>query len=102
MRSYTLKVPSSQKAEDWFYFIRSSLKQTEDVSQLIIDFNNVKFLDTDDFVVLACLIESFFIKGCAIKFIGGTDGFNNHLINIKFKEYWKDDFNRDKFTLSYN
>lgn len=102
MSNYTLKVPSSQQAEDWFYFIRESLRHTEGVSQLIVDFNDVRFMDTDDFVVLACLIESFHIKGCDIKFIGGTEGFNNHLFNIKFKEYWKGGFDRNRFTLSYN
>ncbi|MFN2260615.1 MAG: hypothetical protein ABR595_00935 [Psychroflexus sp.] len=102
MKKYILKVPSSQKADDWFSFIRNSLKHTEDVNHLIVDFNNVKFMDTDDFVVLACLIESFFVNGCDVKFVGGTEGFNNHLYNIKFKEYWKEEFDRNKFTLSKN
>lgn len=102
MSKYTLRVPSSQKADDWFYFIRESLMNIEEISQLIVDFNDVRFMDTDDFVVLACLIESFYIEGCDIKFIGGTEGFNNHLFNIKFKEYWKEGFDRNKFTLSYN
>lgn len=102
MKDLILKVPSSQKADDWFRFIRESLAITEEINLLIVDFNEVKFMDTDDFVVLACLIESFYIKGCDIKFIGGTEGFNNHLFNIKFKKYWKKGFGRDKFTLSYN
>lgn len=102
MKDYTLKVPFSQKAEDWFNFIRKSLLHTDGVNQLIVDFNEVRFMDTDDFVVLACLIESFYIKGSDIKFVGGTEGFNNHLFNIKFKEYWKEGFDRNKFTLSYN
>lgn len=102
MSEYTLKVPSSQIANDWFSFIEASLENIEDVSKLVVDFNNVKFLDTDDFVVLACLIESFYIYGCDVQFIGGTPGFNHHLYNIKFKEYWKDGFDRCKFTLSNN
>lgn len=102
MKNYTLIVPSSQRADDWFDFIRESLKHTEDVNKLIVDFNDVRFMDTDDFVVLACLIESFYIKGCQVEFIGGIDGFNNHLYNIKFKEYWKQGFDRSKFTLSHN
>lgn len=102
MASLTLTVPSSQKAEDWFSFINESLELNQGVSQLIIDFNDVKFLDTDDFVVLACLIESFYIDGAAISFSGGTPGFNMHLFNIKFKEYWTEEFDRNKFTLSRN
>ncbi len=97
-----INVPSSQKAEDWFCFIQESLKYIEETKHLIVNFNNVKFLDTDDFVVLACLIESFYVKGCSIDFVGGTENFNNHLYNIKFKKYWEKGFNRDKFTLSLN
>lgn len=63
MKNLTLKVPSSQKADDWFHFIRESLAITEEINLRVVDFNEVKFMDTDDFVVLACLIESFYIKG---------------------------------------
>lgn len=102
MNEYILKVPSTQKADDWFEFIRESLDHNEKVDLLIVDFNNLKFMDTDDFVVLACLIESFYLKGCKVAFKGGTENFNNHLYNVKFKEYWKDGFDRSKFTISYN
>lgn len=102
MKCHILKVPSSQKAEDWFRFIHKNLINNEEVNHLIVDFNDVKFMDTDNFVMLACLIESFFIRNCTVGFVGGTEGFNNHLFNIKFKEYWKEGFNRNKFTLSYN
>lgn len=102
MHELILQVPSSQKAEDWFRFVRKSLDYPTKVDSLIIDFNIVRFMDTDDFVILACLIESFYIKKCKASFIGGTEGLNNHLFNIKFKEYWKEGFDRSKFTLSYN
>jgi anti-anti-sigma regulatory factor len=102
MKEYILKVPSTQKADDWFLFIEESIINKGHYDSLIVDFNNVKFLDTDDFVVLACLIESFYNKNCNVSFIGGSKSFNDHLFNIKFKEYWKDGFNRDAFTLSHN
>jgi hypothetical protein len=102
MNKYTLKVPSSQKTEDWFRFVKESLKKTENVNELVVDFNNVKFMETDDFVILACLIESFYINNCTVSFIGGTHNFNNHLFNIKFKKYWNQGFDRSKFTLSKN
>lgn len=102
MNEYILKVPSTQRAADWFRFVNESLRETEGIDSLVVDFNEVRFMETDDFVILACLIESFYIKGCKISFTGGTEGFNNHLFNIKFKEYWKDSFDRSKFTLSYN
>lgn len=102
MKEYVLKVPSSQQLDDWFRFVSQSMKNTDDVDFLIVDFNEVRFMETDDFVIQACLIESFYIKNCKISFVGGTDGFNNHLFNIKFKEYWKVGFDRSKFTLSHN
>ncbi|MGJ8743829.1 ATP-binding protein [Polaribacter sp.] len=102
MKEFVLKVPSSQQLDDWFRFVSESIKNTNDIDLLIVDFNEVRFMETDDFVILACLIESFYINNCKISFIGGTDGFNNHLFNIKFKEYWKVGFDRSKFTLSHN
>ncbi|MGB5941462.1 MAG: ATP-binding protein [Leeuwenhoekiella sp.] len=102
MNEFILKVPSSQEAKDWFCFVDESLHHTEDIDSLIVDFNKVRFMETDHFVILACLIESFYIKVCNISFTGGTDRFNNHLSNIKFKAYWKDGFDRSKFTLSHN
>lgn len=102
MKNHTLKVPATQKAEDWFDFIKENLNHIEGKSHLTVDFNSVKFMDTDDFVLLACLIESYYMNGCEIRFTGGTIGFNNHLFNIKFKEYWKDGFDRNKITVSYN
>ncbi len=102
MNEYILKVPSSQQLSDWFLFVKESLKHKEDVNILIVDFNDVRFMETDVFVLLACLIESFYINNCKIEFTGGTKRFNNHLFNIRFKEYWKKGFDRSKFTLSHN
>ena len=103
MAEYKLTIPNSGDAQDWFYFIYDNLGFVhEDIEILTVDFNSVKFLDTDDFVVLACLIESFYSSKCKVQFIGGTENFNHHLYNIKFKEYWKDGFDRCKFTLSHN
>lgn len=102
MNKYKILVPTSNIAEDWFGFINDCLAYDDKVDLLEVDFNNVKFLETDDFVVLACLIEYFYTKGAKICFSGGTDGFNNHLHNVKFKQYWEEGFDRDKFTLSLN
>ncbi|GAA5225268.1 ATP-binding protein [Membranihabitans marinus] len=102
MNSRVLKVPSSQKKKDWFQFINRSLQKTVGFDELLVDFNVVHFMDTDEFVMLACLIESYYINNSKILFVGGTPNFNDHLFNIKFKEYWKPGFNRDKFTFSKN
>lgn len=105
MNKFVLKVPSSQKAEDWFNFVNESLSFVDcinELEELIVDFNNVRFMETDDFVILACLIESFYVNKCSVIFVGGTTGFNDHLYNIRFKDYWKTGFDRSKFTLSHN
>ena len=102
MVEQVITVPSSQKKQDWFRFAQDSRNYRQNIDLLIVDFNEVRFMETDEFVILACIIESFFISGSKISFIGGTEGFNNHLYNIKFKEYWKNGFDREKFTLSHN
>ncbi|MCR9182087.1 MAG: hypothetical protein NXH73_04095, partial [Flavobacteriaceae bacterium] len=98
--SYKLIVPKSE--DDWFNFIESGIRENDNVDVLIVDFNIVDFLHTDDFVVLACLIESFALNGTSVAFIGGTAKFNAHLENIKFKRYWSKGFNREEFTISRN
>src|SRR5690606_29113808 len=102
MTTYKLMVPKSQEMYDWFNFIEDGLKANDNVNVLIVDFNEVDFLHTDDFVVLACLIESFSLNGASVAFIGGTAKFNAHLENIKFKFYWSKGFNREEFTISRN
>ncbi len=100
---YRLVVPSTNNQDYWFEFLNNSLEHCFDTNELIIDFNRVYFLETDDFVVLACLIESFVHYGCSkIQFVGGSDKFNAHLENIKFKNYWNQGFNRTSFTPSRN
>ena len=70
--------------------------------QIVIDFNKVRFLDTDDIVLLACLIDLYNEKDCTIEFINGNKYLNNYLRGIKFKKYWNEGFNRDNFTDTYN
>jgi len=83
MSSLTLLVPASQNEFEWFKFITKSSENTDEITELVLDFNKVKFLDTVAFVTLACLIETFYINGCTVTFIGGSSGFNMHLHNIK-------------------
>lgn len=102
MNTKILEIPSTESLKDWFGFVKENRENIQKVDELIVDFNNVRFLDTDKFVILACLIEMFYIKGCRVCFIGGTKQFNNHLNNIRFKEYWQPGFDRCRFTLSRN
>ncbi|MFD0799616.1 hypothetical protein ACFQZJ_19255 [Maribacter chungangensis] len=48
MNTYILKVPSSQRAEDWFKFVNESIQNTDDIDSLVVDFNDVRFMETDD------------------------------------------------------
>jgi len=102
MSEVVIKVPKSRNIHNWFPFIEDCMLKVEGSSSLVVDFNEVFFLETDHFVLLACLIESFYLNGCDIKYVGGQGSLNNHLENIKFKEYWKEGFDRGKFTLSRN
>lgn len=102
MTDHRLIVPANQNMDDWVLFINSNIEAAETPVNLVVDFNVVSFLQTDDFVILACLIETFYTKGSKISFIGGTFSLNNHLNNIKFKKYWEDDFDRENFTISLN
>jgi hypothetical protein len=102
MNIYTIYVPKDRDAENWFKFINENLQYNGNHEVLLVDFNKVNFLETDDFVVLACLIEFFYTKGFKISFTGGTKQLNNHLDNIKFKHYWREGFDRSKFTSSSN
>jgi len=84
-----LEIPLSRRDVDWFTFVNNSISlASNDYSHILIDFNSVSFLYTDDFVVLACLIELLYNKNgcCRVSFIGGTANFNAHLENIKFKK----------------
>src|SRR5690606_3994223 len=103
MSSLTITIPNDQNPSSWFSFINDSLKKVNlKFDILIVDFNSVTFLDTDDIVILACLIDSFYNSGKEIKFINGQDSLLEHLDEIKFKKYWNPNFNRDKFTVTNN
>jgi anti-sigma regulatory factor (Ser/Thr protein kinase) len=102
MSNYYLNIPRTSDTTAWYNFINTSLKHTKKNKNLIVDFNTLNFLDTDDFVVLACLIESFYRENCTIAFTGGSVKLNKHLDNIRFKEYWEPNFNRESFTASRN
>lgn len=96
-----LKVPNTRDPLVWFSFIQKHLEVSH-YKILEVNFNSINFLEADDFVVLACLIEHYYLNGSSISFTGGTKKFNIHLENIKFKKYWTSGFDRDKFTKSRN
>lgn len=100
--NYVIVIPNNQSQNEWFELVNEVLSIDDSYRELIVDFNTVDFLDTDDFVVLACIIELFVEKGTKVIFKNGGDGLNGHIDNIKFKNYWEDDFNRNAYTQSRN
>jgi hypothetical protein len=99
----TLTIPTSSDAEDWFLFVQKSLNTSNYITEsVLVNFGNRRFLETDDIVVLACILEKFSMKGATIKFTGGSSVLNRHLENIKFKKYWQVGFDRERFTESFN
>ena len=103
MKELKIYVPNDHTSESWFSFINDSLKMVNlEFDDLIVDLNRITFLDTDDIVVLACLLDSFANSGKKIKFENGNESLLNHLDNIKFKNYWNPEFNRDRFTVTNN
>jgi anti-sigma regulatory factor (Ser/Thr protein kinase) len=103
MREYILNVTESNYLQSWILFVNNSLNiDCSSFDVLIVNFRNRAFLETDDLVLLACLVEHFHIEGKSIEFKGGTAILNAHLDRIKFKNYWKTGFSRDKFTFTTN
>ena len=102
MNSIIIKVPNNGDPNLWFKFINESiLKLKSEIEFLTVDFNTVSILYPDDLVVLACLLDLYHNKKVKINFVNGLPYLKRHLKNIKFKKYWNEDFNRDKFTLTY-
>jgi len=103
MTEIKICVPNDHTSESWFSFINDSLKMVNlEFDDLIVDLNTITFLDTDDIVALACLLDSFANSGKNIKFENGDISLLTHLDNIKFKNYWTSTFNRNRFTVTNN
>lgn len=97
-------VPRWNSKTTWFDFLSFYLEfDFTGIRTIIFDFNRISFLQTYQIVILGCLIEHLVQRfGIIPQFIGGSDGLNGHLNNIKFKSYWNPGFNRDKYTEAHN
>lgn len=104
MEPYTLKLSAIKK--EWFAIINEALLSTDEgLNSLIVDFNNINFVDTDCLVTLACIIEMYSLKGHEIIFpenIQAPENVIQHLSNIRFQEYWTPEYDRTRFTESFN
>lgn len=104
MKELKLIIPNTNERSSWINFIRNAKKHNyTDIGKIIFDFNKCSFLDAGSLTMLACLIEEIYGKGCvSFSYVNGTNDLNNHLDNIRFKEYWNNGFDRDAFTSSKN
>jgi anti-sigma regulatory factor (Ser/Thr protein kinase) len=95
---YILKVPNTARAEDWVEFVRFHVVKNIKSTKLIVDFQDIKFLETDDIVMLTSVIEYIYLENskCDVEFINGSNNLNVHLHNINFKKFWNDEFNRNE------
>ncbi len=104
MKGYTLKVPRTDYNLEWMRFGNVIFEfGFQRHSNITVDFGTINFLSPAQFVLLTCIVEHLYVNfECIISFVGGTRFFNQHLENIKFRNYWTSDFSREDFTPSYN
>lgn len=102
MNDLYIPVPVSNDIIQWLNFIRNYRKKDFTYQNITIDFRYISYLNTDKFVLLACLIESHYHENCEVIFKGGTHKLNEHLNNINFKNYWQPGYNRKAITKSQN
>ncbi|MBC7557224.1 MAG: hypothetical protein H7195_09720 [Chryseobacterium sp.] len=104
MSQIKIIIPNTINKLSWINFLR--IQRAIDYStidKIIFDFNKCSFLDTGCLTMLACFIEEIYNKKkIKFEYIGGTKILNIHLDNIRFKEYWNQDFDRNVYTNSKN
>lgn len=102
-RIHRLIIPSDD-LYNWIDFVNEAREFAYDNTDVvIIDFNTLKFMLPRNITMLACLLE-FINENYKVvyKFVNGKEILRDHLINIKFTEYWNLGFERDKYTSSDN
>ena len=99
---YFLRVPVGREIDYWIDFASSSLEHAKErFDRCIVDFQSNKFLETDDLVILASVIEYFHIYGSEISFINDSGKLYSYLKTIKFINFWESDYNRNNFLIPY-
>ncbi len=103
--SKTLLIPKTKEdnidVKAWLDFIIDNRYNDshKDVQTLILDFSLVEYIYTVQLVSLACLIEEYYDKGIKIDFTNCIDSVATPYLNeIKFFEYWTDNFDRTQYT----
>jgi hypothetical protein len=104
MKELKLTIPNTNEHFSWINFIRNAKTlDYSEIDKVTLDFNQCTFLNTGSLTILACLIEEIRKqKNVFFSYINGSTKLNNHLNNIRFKEYWNTGFDRDAYTNSKN
>lgn len=100
--NHLLKVPTEREIDYWIDFASNSLeKAKEEFDNCIVDFQSNKFLETDDLVILASVIEYFHLYGSKISFINDGGKLISYLKTIRFVNFWESDYDRNNFLTPY-
>lgn len=86
----------------WLNISKELLPYIEKTTELIVDFRHVTFLETKNFVLLACYLEKFYRKRIPIRFRNIHQKIQNHLTNINFLEYFSLNNTRTDFPTPHN
>ena len=84
-------------------FVRSASKlpiveQTNEEQFIVIDMRGIAFIEPFQLVYTSCLREQSYKFGYKGEFRNLSPAVNNYFEHIRFKEYWKEGFDRTKFT----
>src|SRR5690606_14697223 len=93
-----LVLPNKNRKDMWLMLNNLLEPHYLSCKKLTVDFKNVKFLDPDNFVILACYLEKFYRNNCFIEFININENVEKHLEHINFKQYFDCNIPRPKFT----
>ncbi|WKW46721.1 hypothetical protein P3875_01220 [Myroides sp. JBRI-B21084] len=84
-----ITLPTKDNILRWLNISNEILPYIETTKKLIVDFQNVTFLETRNLVLLACYLEYFYKKNVIIEFKNISPKIQYHLNNINFEDYFK-------------
>ncbi len=94
----TISIKSTSGKSLWTKFINDN-RFAPGVSEVVFDFSECFFVEPFHVVLLACLIEEYYLNGVNIIFLPGENlALRQYLTTIHFFEYWDNGFNREDYT----
>lgn len=68
------------------------------VNSILIDFSKVSFVNPFQLVYVACILEQCLQKNINFRFSIPNSTVEEYLVKIRFFDYWKNNFNRNRYT----